>query len=228
MRKCRHKSGRHFDTSLEKPFFGRLRTNPFPRANYQFTTLAIASVLVALAKRNVTMDGASGDASTLLAELSFWDLGNGKMEERSNNGQTKPIAPTKVQPAPYPCSWKTAKDPATGKIYYYDVITRKTQWEKVRDELGIVTSRLSSLPSLCSSTSTHSPRKSVFSNNVGKKRSVIATWRFFKSWRITFGRVWNEGNAFRAFRLKPQPLQSHHDKTSRQRPESNEFEPFPE
>lgn len=28
-------------------------------------------------------------------------------------------------------SWKTAVDAASGKTYYYDVVTRRTQWEKV-------------------------------------------------------------------------------------------------
>jgi hypothetical protein len=28
--------------------------------------------------------------------------------------------------------WKTAVDPATGRTYYYDTITRTTQWNKVR------------------------------------------------------------------------------------------------
>lgn len=27
--------------------------------------------------------------------------------------------------------WKTAVDPSTGRTYYYDAITRKTQWHKV-------------------------------------------------------------------------------------------------
>jgi len=30
--------------------------------------------------------------------------------------------------------WKSAIDPSSGKIYYYDKITRKTQWNKVRCE----------------------------------------------------------------------------------------------
>jgi hypothetical protein len=29
-------------------------------------------------------------------------------------------------------NWKTAVDPVSGRTYFYDTITRKTQWEKVR------------------------------------------------------------------------------------------------
>lgn len=29
-------------------------------------------------------------------------------------------------------NWKSATDPSTGQTYYYDPVTRQTQWEKVR------------------------------------------------------------------------------------------------
>jgi WW domain len=29
-------------------------------------------------------------------------------------------------------TWKQALDPVTGRTYYYDTVTRKTQWEKVK------------------------------------------------------------------------------------------------
>jgi hypothetical protein len=31
-----------------------------------------------------------------------------------------------------PVNWKTAVDPVSGRTYFYDSVTRKTQWEKVR------------------------------------------------------------------------------------------------
>jgi hypothetical protein len=30
-----------------------------------------------------------------------------------------------------PVNWKTAVDPVSGRTYFYDTVTRKTQWEKV-------------------------------------------------------------------------------------------------
>ena len=34
--------------------------------------------------------------------------------------------------SPFPAAtWKTAIDSDSGKMYYYDVVSRKTQWKKV-------------------------------------------------------------------------------------------------
>jgi hypothetical protein len=33
--------------------------------------------------------------------------------------------------------WKSAVDPSTGRTYYYDAITRKTQWSKVRESSNV-------------------------------------------------------------------------------------------
>jgi hypothetical protein len=45
--------------------------------------------------------------------------------ERSNSNKSP-------EPQAEPVNWKTAVDPVSGRTYFYDSITRKTQWEKVR------------------------------------------------------------------------------------------------
>lgn len=44
--------------------------------------------------------------------------------------QQQPRSPT-LQDLQAACHWQKAVDPATGRTYYYDVLTRQTQWEKV-------------------------------------------------------------------------------------------------
>jgi hypothetical protein len=41
-----------------------------------------------------------------------------------------------ISPPPAaPHSWKPAIDPQSGRTYYYDAVSRKSQWEKVRTAL---------------------------------------------------------------------------------------------
>jgi hypothetical protein len=100
------------------------------------------------------------EATSLLRELSFWDVGGAttttqpqqqsppmdgntvQQKESILLTSTNPTTSTTSSATTTPvdvgeeeeraaAKWKTATDPATGKIYYYDVVTRKTQWEKV-------------------------------------------------------------------------------------------------
>lgn len=60
-----------------------------------------------------------------------------------NGGQSEPLTPETAQEL---CSWRTAVDPMTRKLYYYDTKTRRTQWDKVGTALehicAIITSNL--------------------------------------------------------------------------------------
>lgn len=56
------------------------------------------------------------------------------MEYYHETGQVPPqqLMPTAIAtPETPPPVWKSAVDPNTGRTYYYDLITRRTQWEKV-------------------------------------------------------------------------------------------------
>lgn len=74
---------------------------------------------------------------------------NGRRGKRSTQGRSKEQQPDQSESPPLtehkqePSNWRTAVDPMSGKIYYYDTITRRTQWEKVRDVSEYVPVRLS-------------------------------------------------------------------------------------
>jgi hypothetical protein len=96
---------------------------------------------------------------SFVTELSFWDVeGRSRHGSRSNSGlwsrgsasssrsrkskipsmheatrnyerEEKEIAAAMSKKSK--AVWKSAVDPATGKIYYYDAVSRRTQWHKV-------------------------------------------------------------------------------------------------
>jgi hypothetical protein len=53
--------------------------------------------------------------------------------DRSNPNISNNRSPGGEESVPQePLNWKTAVDPVSGRTYFYDTVTRKTQWEKVR------------------------------------------------------------------------------------------------
>lgn len=92
--------------------------------------------------------------TALLEDLAFWEPGSRSDNVIENNTQIHDIKTqkqgtsnnvslqrrpsrqesieTNADSSPPPQNnWKTAVDPVSGKTYYYDVVTRSTQWEKV-------------------------------------------------------------------------------------------------
>ena len=66
---------------------------------------------------------------SFLSELSFWENNsNGKVDDDRNPPNSDAID---IDEIPIQHSWKVAMDPKTGRSYYYESNTRKTQWEKV-------------------------------------------------------------------------------------------------
>lgn len=68
------------------------------------------------------------------AELLRWqssgsDSKSSKRRSSSQNGRTDNRPPREQSKVVR--NWKTAVDPASGQTYYFDPVTRQTQWEKV-------------------------------------------------------------------------------------------------
>jgi hypothetical protein len=54
-------------------------------------------------------------------------------KDRSSPSSSNNRSPRVEESVPQePANWKTAVDPVSGRTYFYDTLTRQTQWEKVR------------------------------------------------------------------------------------------------
>lgn len=74
-----------------------------------------------------TPEGSPGKVlQALLDDLSFWGDPADKTDEMSKQSTEQSVS----EPVPKPQRWMSAKDPVTGRVYYYDKVTRATQWEK--------------------------------------------------------------------------------------------------
>lgn len=111
----------------------------------------LRNVKLAAANRKKGKRGSGDILSNLVGELSFWnavssDEKSGQKQRRSRSstgwkslagslsfasraGVTDGTKSRKDTLCPG-AKWKTAIDPSTGKTYYYDSLSRKTQWDK--------------------------------------------------------------------------------------------------
>ena len=81
-------------------------------------------------RRGLVSKSASNDkAKRFLDELTIFSVS--PMESRESGLSARQASAVKPD-------WKAAVDPNSGRTYYYDSITRKTQWEKVRLAVGDV------------------------------------------------------------------------------------------
>jgi hypothetical protein len=115
--------------------------------------------------------------------------------------ESKVNSSASLAPAVVP-EWKTAVDPHSGRTYYYDSITRKTQWEKVRptpSPLSCLAVRLHftiyslflAIISLCDSLQKSRPWRSL---SRWKRKGSCA--HFSTRWRTIFTNRWNEESKF--------------------------------
>jgi len=91
-------------------------------------------------------DTTSNQLQSLLNELTFWEPSSSETTNSNMPPSMKPqcsydeeqiTALAATQPSPTlqeleaANTWQKAVDPSSGRTYYYDSITRQSQWEKV-------------------------------------------------------------------------------------------------
>jgi len=68
---------------------------------------------------------------SLMQDLAFWDSRDGGSLQK----RRPPESPTQAKDLGSAVvgvhAWKPAVDPVSGNTYYYNTLTRQTQWEKV-------------------------------------------------------------------------------------------------
>ena len=104
--------------------------------------------------------------------------------ERRNSGESSDSLSSDSSPSLARTVWRAAVDPVSGRTYYYDSISRITQWEKVSAEAdGLEARRFTGLYVLTLFLFTCSPMKLDVSSavNAGSKRrscsDSFARWR---------------------------------------------------
>lgn len=104
-----------------------------------------------------------------------------------NDGHSGPLTPETAQE---PMSnWRTAVDPMSRKIYYYDTITRRTQWEKVGGIQNVFVC-MRSLLEISSATSFLSPKKSSYWKRNKSVNSDENKRCFSEKWKRNYWIVW--------------------------------------
>jgi hypothetical protein len=77
----------------------------------------------------------SGNCSSHIGDVHpHYPHSHERNEEAPGVDVTPPVSPTLAE-LQANCFWNKAIDPSTGRTYYYDIRTRQTQWEKVRNSL---------------------------------------------------------------------------------------------
>ena len=106
----------------------------------------------------------------------------GGKDQEADHSQTR-----SPEPKQEPSNWRTAVDPMSGKMYYYDTITRRTQWEKVRGFLDLLRGLL---PKISSDPRFRSPRKSRHLKGIKSVNFDDSKRLSLEKWKPNYWKVW--------------------------------------